>query len=66
MGSEEVEECMEFSFFGPCAQLEVAHWSARVCGYFEAGGFRSLFAFGLVVTLGPFTLIWFPLLKPST
>lgn len=65
MGSEEVGECMEFSFLCPCAQLEVTHWPARVCGYFEAGGFISLFACGLVVILGPFTLICFPLLKPS-
>ena len=50
-------------FFGNCVQLHVAHLSARAYGYFEVGGIMSLFAFSQVVTVGPFTLFRFSLLK---
>ena len=39
---------MEFSFFGTCAWLSVAHWSARAYGCFEVGHLMSLLAFSSV------------------
>ena len=34
---------MEFSFFGTCAWLQVAHWSPKTYGYFELGHLMGLF-----------------------
>ena len=44
----------------------IVHWSARVYGYFEVGRLMGLFVFSheVGVTLGPFVLIKFLLLKP--
>lgn len=53
-------ECIEFSFFGTCAQAKVTHWSARAYRYFDVGFLMSLLVFsqrGVGDHLGPFYLI---------
>lgn len=58
-GSEEVYgNIWNFPFLVP-----VTYLSDSVCGYFEVSCLMSLSAFNLVVTVAPFTLLSFPLLK---
>lgn len=54
---------MELSFVGTYAWLQEAHGSAKAFGYCEVGRSVSLTVFSPVATMGPFTLLRFPLLK---
>lgn len=40
-----------------------SNWSLRTYGYFEVGCLMSLSAFSLVVSVGSFAVLRFPLLK---
>lgn len=57
--------CGIFSFLVILGTVLGCHWSVRVCGYLEVGRLRSLFAFILVVAVGPLALLKFLLLKPA-
>lgn len=46
-----------FSVLVTVPGVKVTHLSAGACGYFEAGGFTSLFAWSVVVAVGPFVLL---------
>lgn len=56
---------MEFSlFFVNLGTAPDCNWPVRASGYFEAGRLMNLFTCSLVVPMGPFALMEFPLLKP--
>ena len=57
------EEHMEFSVFGTCAQLKIAHWSTMAYGYFEVGHLMGLFVFSPVVTVDPSSSLRLPLFR---
>lgn len=54
----------EYGIFGNLRNcVPSCNWSVRAYGYFEVGSLVSLFTMSLVVTLGPFLLIKFPLFR---
>lgn len=53
-----------FPFLAIVGTVPGYNWSVLAYGYFELGHLMSLFALSAVVTVGPFSLLRFPLLRP--